>query len=530
VLLILAVSGTGIHDHDLWSPHECRVAAMVKEMADSGDFVVPTLGGRPLVHKPPLYYATGALLYRWLGGEPARTIRLTSLLFGLLALAATARIAFLYAGRREALAATAVLATTLGFLHLSHYIVVDSALVAFVAVAFWALLESRKRRPGCRWMIWIAAAGAFLTKGPIGPALIFPATGVFLLWERDYRGILRLGMFRGFLLFAALISSWLIPLYLRDDGQLFRHWLMDENVSRFLADASIRFHHDEPFYFYVPGLVVVLLPWTPWFAAAAWMRMRARTASGGSRELERLALSWLMVGLVLLSLSRTKREIYVVPLLPACGLLLGAWLGTRERIRLQRTWIRGMAAVAIGMLPALLVAHGAGWLSYPRPSVTFPLGLIVAVAAWYSIRTLERHQNGAGRPAFWLAPCLVFIQAAVLFVPPVNEYSSQRGGMQRLEGALGGRRVATYRAGETMRGSLSFHLDCRPHEIRHPQDLRTYLASPRRDERLLIRTKRWPFQVPADERFPGFERIVHIAGTEGMVVLRPEPEAAALLP
>jgi len=528
VLLILTVSGVGIHDHDLWSPHEFRVGAMVKEMAESGDFVVPTLSGRPLLHKPPLYYATGALLYRWLGGEPARTIRLTSLLFALLTLAATARIAFLYAGRREALAASAVLATTLGFLHLSHYIVVDPALVAFMAAAFWALAESRKGRLGTRWMIWIAAAGAFLTKGPVGPALILPAIGVFLLWERDYRGILRLGVFRGLLLFAALISWWLIPLYLRDDGQLFRHWLMDENVGRFFADASIRFHHDEPFYFYVPGLFVVLLPWTPWFAAAAWVRGRTRPCR--SRELERLALSWLIVGVVLLSLSRTKREIYAVPLLPACGLLLGAWLGVRERLRFQRTWIRGLAAVAIGMLPPLLVAHGAGWLSYPRPWVTFPLGLVVAVATWYAIRTLERQPNGAGRPAFWLAPCLVFIQAAVLLVPPVNEYSSQRAGMQRLERALGGRRVVTYRAGETVCGSLSFYLDCRPHEIRLPHDLRAYLASPQPDERLLIRTKRWPFKVPADERFPGVEQIVQIAGTEWMVVLRPEPEAAALLP
>ena len=90
VLFIIAVSGLLIYDHYLWNPHEHRVGAIVKEMADSGNLVVPTLNGQPLLQKPPLYHATAVFIYKFFKGEPARTFRITSAFYGLLTLIACA--------------------------------------------------------------------------------------------------------------------------------------------------------------------------------------------------------------------------------------------------------------------------------------------------------------------------------------------------------------------------------------------------------------------------------------------------------
>ena len=40
---------------------EIRYIESGREMAESGDWIVPTLGGEPFMEKPPLYYLTAAL-------------------------------------------------------------------------------------------------------------------------------------------------------------------------------------------------------------------------------------------------------------------------------------------------------------------------------------------------------------------------------------------------------------------------------------------------------------------------------------
>ncbi|MFO0981106.1 MAG: glycosyltransferase family 39 protein [Planctomycetota bacterium] len=133
-----------------------------------GDFVVPTLGGQPFLEKPPLSYATGALLVRWLGTEPARTIRAASALYALGTIAAVFAIGRILFGSDVAQFACLLLATTLGFYVLAHFIVTDAGLparssslpctarVRAFAAAAW---KGGSVRGGCR---------RFLCKGVIG--------------------------------------------------------------------------------------------------------------------------------------------------------------------------------------------------------------------------------------------------------------------------------------------------------------------------------------------------------------------------
>ena len=50
-----------------WSSREIRHAEIIREMAESGDFFVPTLMGESYRDKPPVMHAAAALLVRMIG-------------------------------------------------------------------------------------------------------------------------------------------------------------------------------------------------------------------------------------------------------------------------------------------------------------------------------------------------------------------------------------------------------------------------------------------------------------------------------
>ncbi len=529
VLSIIAVSGFLIYDHYLWNPHEHRVGAIVMEMADSGNLVVPTLNGQPFLQKPPLYYVTAVAFLKLFRGEPARTIRMTSAFFGLLALLACARIGFVLGGMRIALASAAALATMAGFLQASHFILVDTALVAFVALAWWAFVEYREREQNVHLiLVWVFAAGAFLSKGVIGIALIFPGMLMFLLWVHGWRQIFHPLHIAGLIAFAAVLSIWLVPLALHDDMESFRYWLFDQNFGRFLG--STHTHHAEGPLFYIPGFFLITLPWSPWLLAQTAGRLRHWKKEISPMEI--LALCWAGVGLVLLSIAANKREIYAYPLLPPAAILLAAYLGRREQLRGSRIWCLGWVLMAALAVPVMMVADLLEYVDSPSPWFILITGSLVAVAGFLLIKRLLDRPGGLGLPAFWAAPCFLIIQIAILYVPAAEAVGSHRSGMLKVASLIDPDETPTaYRFGESEIGSFSFYTGRRVIAIKELQDLSEYLSG-NPNQILLVRKKRWPFQKNPEDlgrqvlgSIPvGRSRHIYVLQLEGPIKLRSQLE------
>ena len=496
VLAIMAVSVLLIYDHDLWNPHEHRVAAIVKEMADSGNLVVPTLNGQPFLQKPPLYYVTAVAIYKLFRGEPARTFRMTSAFYGILTLMACARIGFVLGGPRIALAAAAALVTMAGFLQASHFIVVDTALVAFVALAWWAFVEYREReRKIYLILVWVFTAGAFLSKGIVGVALIFPGMLVFLLWMRAWRQIFHPLHLAGLIAFAAVSSIWLVPLAMHDSMESFRYWLFDQNLGRFLG--STHPHHAEGPLFYIPGFLVITLPWSLWLLPLIAGRLRHWKQNINQMEL--LAITWAGIGLVLLSVSANKRELYAYPLLPAAAILLAAFLGKREELRGSRIWSLGWVLIAASAVPAMTAAHFLGYVKYPSPWFSLIAGSLAAAAGFLSIKHLLDRPGGLGLPAFWVAPCFLVIQIAILYVPIAEAVVSHRAGMLKVAALLETDDTpVAFRFGESELGSFSFYTGRRVILIKELKALRRYMRR-HPGEIILARKQRWPFRKKPED-------------------------------
>ncbi|MBL8896857.1 MAG: glycosyltransferase family 39 protein [Planctomycetes bacterium] len=375
LLLVVASCFLGIGNRGLFVPDEPREAAILLEMSQGRDFVVPHLAHEPFVEKPPLYYAVGATLYDVLGaslGVEAVAV-LCSVLFGLGALLSVAVLARRWLDPDRAWLAVVLYALSTAFLEHSHYIRSDISLACMVAAAVASFSEAYAGgRRGA-----LIAGGAFtglalLAKGLLGPAMIFPAWAV--LFVRSLRGkearqpLASLAMWHlgALLSFLAFCLPWLIAFYVREDA-LFREWLIDNHFKRAAGTAGLG--HDggglQP-WFYLYTALGDTLPWTPLLGAWPIVALRARR-SGSSRPIDSFLCIWMAGVLILLTASSTKRNLYLLPLLPAFALAAASAWPSSLSPRLQRV-LRGTPLLALVVsLTVFLAPLALGPLVRPAP-------------------------------------------------------------------------------------------------------------------------------------------------------------------
>src|SRR5438132_8730498 len=95
-LLLLAAAVSllaALSPRDLWAPDEPRYGRIAHEMVESGEWLVPHLGGLAYPEKPPLVLWLEAAVDRAMGGQSPVRARLPSALLAALAVLLTARVA-----------------------------------------------------------------------------------------------------------------------------------------------------------------------------------------------------------------------------------------------------------------------------------------------------------------------------------------------------------------------------------------------------------------------------------------------------
>ncbi|HEY0514369.1 MAG TPA: glycosyltransferase family 39 protein [Thermoanaerobaculia bacterium] len=445
LFLALLLCFAAVGSHSLWSPDEPTGAGVGRAMRDGGDWIVPRLNGQPFLEKPPLYWWTLAAALRLLGISDAAA-RVPSALFAVLTLMVAWAAGRRLGGPREGLLAVLVLATTMLFVQNATRVTVDPALAFFVALAHLGFVvlaaprsPSEARR--ARLLIAVALPLAFLCKGIVAVGLGAGPPVLYLLATRRARILRELLLLAalGIPLFALLVVPWAVALQRAAGWGGLQECLVNNTVGRFAhTDASQRYGHTEPFWYYLAIAIPWLLPWTLALPAMLRSRMFRREAHGG--EGHRLLLATAAIGLLMLTVPSSKREVYLLPLLPAFAVCVAGWLdgvgkpgAVEPRDRRTLLALGGFAA----FLPLLLGA-AALWLAWaPRvPQGAAPIrgALSTAVIAGFGLGSLilglglalglARHWRRSPSVSWVLAALLLLVfgleTAVEAFVDPVK--------------------------------------------------------------------------------------------------------------
>jgi 4-amino-4-deoxy-L-arabinose transferase-like glycosyltransferase len=407
VMLLGLVFGMG--SYPLLDPDEGRNAEVAREIAETNDYVVPRLNGLPYADKPILYFAAGAAVMEILGPTEFAA-RLPSMLFTLATLALVGwfgRRLLGPAGGLIAVAATGTMPLTLAF---ARTVIFDSTLTFFVTlsvVGFYLAAEEPRasRRDADKgraaWWITMAWAGlalGVLTKGPVALGLPLMIMVPYLGWRRRldalWDGVATLS-------FIAILLPWLLAMSRAVPG--FLHYaVVTETALRFATDEL---HRTAPLWYFIPILLAGSLPWSL-AVFGAWKRGAPERDAAGKRDRRLvLLLLWIVVPLVFFTMSQSKRPHYVLPLMPAIGLLL-ALFWTKETIRAPGARATG---IGLGVCGAVLLAAPwiVGALLDVDDAVTQAIpGTAVALGGACIISGLITFFTGARRDIAVLALCL----------------------------------------------------------------------------------------------------------------------------
>ncbi len=396
-LVCVAVWGVSIVDGRGLTTHESTHSQNVVEMWSSGEYLIPTYGGRPWLERPPVPH--------WLSGVVAGTVaspsqswalRLGSVLMAWVTVLILGWSVGHVFGRAVGFLSAVLLITTREFAAYATGPEADIFLACFVTIAGALFIRAefspngtKPERPtffGNRsWQTW----GFFLVlgvtnamKGPLfGTAFLATSMAVYFFYGRAWQGLRRYIWFWGWLSYLLIGLMWPVFAYL--------HY--PDVADIWAYDYGHRWNKNyigEPFWYYL-----VHVPWNlfPWVFLALLGLLTTRHQALKRRPSSWLFIwCWAIVPPVVFSSFNGKHHHYMLSCMAPHAVLAaaGAVAFWNYRERLPR-WLRSpiFGIVVVGVPIAVLVLlfgkklGGPDWLPY-----TVAIGSVVCLGvSWYCL-------------------------------------------------------------------------------------------------------------------------------------------------
>ena len=200
---------------------------------------------------------------------------------------------------------------------------------------------------------YVGMALATITKGPVGFILPLLVALIYLVLQRDWKKMKEMKLLTGMLLFIVLVLSWYLPAVLKGGQVYLNETLFKHSLNRYAGGWS----HVRPFYYYFYNFPAQFLPWTIFLPGAVVYGFSRENST--KRKPFLLLFAWFAVIFLFFSLSKGKRELYLLPLYPAASLMVGKILDdflSKDTGQFSQKWI---TIPLYGWMAVMLLA-GAG--------------------------------------------------------------------------------------------------------------------------------------------------------------------------
>lgn len=308
--------------YGLIDPDEGRYADVPREMLASGDFITPHLNGVEFFDKPALQYWAEAFFMAVFGPNEFAA-RLFPALCALGGIAVSYRLGCEMFGRRTGIRAAVMLASSILYFIIGSINILDMAVSFFItlAMASYYLFSVREGRAAQKYLCLFYAAMALgvLTKGLI--ALVLPGIiiALYIVLTKQYSLLRRSVSLPGLLIFAAVAVPWFY-LVCRDNPDFFYYFFIEEHFLRYATRMYNRF---QPWYFFLPCLILGVFPWTGYMLAS--LKKIFKNPFNLPRSQIYLLL-WTGVIFLFYSASSSKLVPYIVPCIAPLILLTASKL------------------------------------------------------------------------------------------------------------------------------------------------------------------------------------------------------------
>jgi 4-amino-4-deoxy-L-arabinose transferase-like glycosyltransferase len=353
VAFVVLAAGFGLRDP--WPADEPRFVLVAKQMFDSGDWLFPHRGIELYADKPPLYFwlLAGA---RALVGNWRWSFLLPSLLAGMGVLWLVCDLGRRLWNPRAGLYAGMAVLCAVQFVYQFKRAQIDPSLVFFTTLSLYGLCRHLLLGPHWRWF-WIAcfAAGAGVVLKGVGFLPLLVLLPYAAMRRAHWQGLAELGrgnVWRwafGLVLVFVAIALWLEPMLIAahaeptPEHRAYVHDLLFRQTLERYADA---WHHQKPFWYFGQ---IALLFWAPFSLAFFWLWRNWRDAWRARDARVWLLLAWGLLVVLFFSFSAGKRDMYILPALPAFALAAAPFLPALCERRGFR-WMLWGFAIGLGML------------------------------------------------------------------------------------------------------------------------------------------------------------------------------------
>lgn len=320
-----------IGNYPLMDVDETRYVSMARDMFHCKDFLTLYLNGEFFFEKPPLYFWGECLSFAIFGKVTEFTARFPVALYGTLSTLLLYFTGKKIVSRRFGVISALILATTLEFVILAKFAILDIVVTTCVgfSVMFGFLTQfvQDKNKKYMWWLFYIFSGLAVMAKGIPGFVVPFAVMFFVTIANKTFKQVFKPQyILPGFLLFFLIVLPWHLIMFKIHDPLFFHEYIIKHHIERFLNSNEI--NREQPFYFYILTVLWGLIPWI--FSAIAVgitklksiKKFNVTELSNPQKYLLFNAIAF-VVTMLFFSSSSTKLITYILPVYFFTACILG---------------------------------------------------------------------------------------------------------------------------------------------------------------------------------------------------------------